>query len=148
MDAEQAAHEFAKIFPEIYRRFHRRVHHSEYQLTSESLAVLRHLSDSGPLTITECSHHMDRSQAAMSEMIDRLVRRDVLTKMADERDRRRSLVWLTDLGFAKLDDANRVLSEETLHGAFIELEPMRRARLLRDLNELLDCQEDTDEHEM
>jgi DNA-binding MarR family transcriptional regulator len=146
MDPEQAAQEFASIFPEIYRRFRRRIHHSEFQLTSESLAVLRHLAESGPLTITECADHMDRSQAAMSEMIDRLVRREVLSKMADERDRRRSLVWLTDRGFAKLDEANRVLSETRLLDAFANLTSDERSRLLADLGALLDQKEETDEH--
>lgn len=137
MDADDAATRFARIFTEIYRNFHRRVHHTDYQLTAESLAVLRHLAGAGPLTITECARHMDRSQAAMSEMVGRLVQRGVLHKIADERDRRRTLVWLTGEGTAKLDEADRVLSPETLTEAFLQLNDEQRARLIGDLHRLL-----------
>lgn len=138
MDADGAAAEFAGLFPEIYRRFRGRVHHSEYAPTTESLAVLRHLAESGPLTITECANHMDRSQSAMSEMVDRLVRRRVLSRMPDQRDRRRSLVWLTEYGFDKLDEANRVLSPDLLSKAFTNLTAERRQRLIEDLRKLIE----------
>ena len=45
MDAETASKRFVELFPALYRRFHRRLDHSEYLLTRESLAVLRHLAD-------------------------------------------------------------------------------------------------------
>ena len=136
MNTQDTATEFAAIFTELYRRFHRRTHHTDYQLTPESLAVLRHLAEAGPLTVGECANHLDRSQAAMSEMVDRLVRREVLSKVTDTRDRRRTLVWLTPDGLTKLDEANRVLSTERVAEAFANLEPTQRSRLINDLRAL------------
>lgn len=108
MDDKDAAKQFAAMFSEIYRRFHRRVPHTEYQLTSESLAVVHHLADSGPLTITEVARHMDRSQAAMSELIAGLVERGLPARMRDERERRPTMVWLTETRRQTLDQARSV----------------------------------------
>ena len=138
MDAQQAAEAFAELFPDLYRRFHRRVHHSEYQLTSESLAVVLHLADSGPLTVTEAARHMDRSQAAMSEQIARLVDHGVLARTPDERDRRRILIWLTEKGHETLRQARSVLSVDLVAKAFENLPPDDRATLIGGIRALLD----------
>ena len=137
MDAAQAARQFAELFPEIYRRFYRRIHHTEYQLTSESLAILQHLADSGPLTVTEAARHMERSQAAMSEQIQRLVDRGQLARIPDQRDRRRTLIWLTDTGHETLKHARAVLSEELLAVALRQLSEQDRDTLIESINTLL-----------
>lgn len=138
MDAEKAAAEYADLFPRLYLRFQRRIHHTDYRLTSESLAVLRHIAMAGPLTVTEAARHMDRSQAAMSELIGRLVSRGVLARFEDERDRRRTLIWITDGGREKLAEANRVLSPKRLREAFERLEPEQRETLIAVTRELLE----------
>ncbi|MHC4512089.1 MAG: MarR family winged helix-turn-helix transcriptional regulator [Planctomycetota bacterium] len=138
MDAEDAADRFAALFPDVYRRFHRRVHHAEYQLTSESLAIVQHLADSGPLTVTEAARHMDRSQAAMSELFARLVSRGLLARMPDERDRRRVLVWLTEAGREALASARSVLSPDLLAPAFERVAPADRASLIENMQALVE----------
>lgn len=138
MDADEAAAEYADLFPRLYLRFQRRVHHTEYRLTPESLAVLRHIAMAGPLTVTEAARHMDRSQAAMSELVGRLVSRGVLARFPDERDRRRTLIWVTDEGREMLNEANRVLSPERLLEAFEMLDPNRREILISATRELLE----------
>ncbi len=137
MEALPAADQFTELFPALYRRFHRRVHHTVYQMTSESLAVVQHLADSGPLTVTEAARHMDRSQAAMSEILRRLTDRGVLARMPDDRDRRRILVWLTDEGRAALEQARSVLSVELLQSAMQQLPAADRDALLKGLQSLL-----------
>ena len=138
MNPDVAAKEFAAIFPEMYRRFHRRVRPTEYQLTNESLAIVQHLADSGPLTVTEAARHMDRSQAAMSEQITRLVERGLLARMQDERDRRRTLVWLTEKGRQTLETARSVLSTKLLVRAFDQISSADRRRLIEAARKLLD----------
>ncbi len=140
MDAELAAEQFAGMFPRVYRRFHRRIGPAEYRLTSESLAVVQHLADAGPLTVTEAARHMDRSQAAMSEMIARLVARGLLARMPDERDRRRTLVWLTPAGRDGLASARSVLSPDLLTGALSQMPPADRRRLIDSVRVLLETQ--------
>ena len=138
MDAKVAAERFAAMFPQVYRRFHRRVPHMEYQLTSESLAIVQHLADSGPLTVTEAARHMDRSQAAMGELIARLVDRSLLARMPDERDRRRTLIWLTEAGRQTLETARSVLSAMLLARALKQMSSADRRRLIETVRRLLD----------
>ena len=138
MDTDDAARRFAALFPDVYRRFHRRVHHAEYRLTSESLALLQHLADSGPLTVTEAARHTDRSQAAMSELIGRLVARGKLARMPDDRDRRRVLVWLTPAGQQALKTARSVLSPDLLARALRQMTAAQRKRLIDAVQGLLD----------
>lgn len=130
MDAKSAAADFAELFPAVYRRFYRRLPPDLHRLTSESMAALHHLEIAGPLTVSEAARHLDRSQSAMTEMIDRLERRQLVARISDERDRRRTLVWLTDEGRTALDKAHQVLSETRLEQAFAVLEENDRANLL------------------
>jgi DNA-binding MarR family transcriptional regulator len=139
MDAEAAAAEFAELFGKAYRRFYRRVPVGQYRLTSESIAALQHLVETGPLTVAEAARHLKRSQSAMSEMLDRLERRNLVARIADERDRRRTLVWLTDEGQDALDEAQRVLSEGRLREAFDGLDQTDRVRLIEAMRLLIDA---------
>lgn len=98
--------------------------------------VLQHLAAAGPLTVTEAARHLDRSQAAVSELVARLVRRGLLARMADERDRRRHLVWLTDEGQQFLRTTFQVLSPELLATALARMDDADRERLLGGLSAL------------
>ena len=138
MDSDEAARAFARQFPAAYRRFCRQLSPTQYRPTAESLAILRHLADTGPLTVTEAARHMGRSQPAMSELLQRLVHRDLLARMTDERDRRRTLIWLTPTGQAVLEEAGRVLSEELLAAALRQMSPRQRQELIRSMQALLD----------
>ena len=138
MKAESASREFAALFPEVYRRYHRRVSPADYRMTAESIAVVQHLADSGPLTVSEAAQHMNRSQAAMSELIARLVRRGLLARVRDERDRRRTLVWLTDEGRAALESARSVLSPDLLEQAFRAMKSIERKQLIAGMRLLID----------
>lgn len=138
MNADEAAERFATLFPEIFRRFHRRIGSRSYRPTPESLAVLRHLADAGPLTVTEAARHMRRSQAAMSELLNRLERRGLLARLRDDRDRRRTLVWLTKEGRRALRQAGAVLSPRLLQHAFAQLPSDKRMALLAAVEALLE----------
>src|SRR5262245_57557373 len=92
---DRAATAVAELFPAIYLSLHRRRPKGAYRPTPEAMAVLLHLEAAGPLTVTEAARHMRRSQSTMSAILDRLERRGVIQRMADRRDRRRMLVWLT-----------------------------------------------------
>src|SRR5512136_1700587 len=113
----QAAAAFAELFGEVFLRFHRRgAKRSPW--TPQSWAVLQHLEISGPLTVTEAARHMDRAQSVMSEIVEGLVRKGFVSRMRDARDRRRTLVWLTDQGRALMAQERQVLAGERLAAAF------------------------------
>lgn len=137
MESRQAAQAFNATFMRVYDRFHRRVKPSAYRPSPETLAVLRHLSRTGPLTVTEAAKHFTRSQAAMSEIIARLETRKLLERAPDERDRRRTLVWLTDEGQRVLRESSEVLSVRLLTMAMDQLDDQAKDRITKSLEELL-----------
>jgi DNA-binding MarR family transcriptional regulator len=53
----------------------------------------------------------------VSEIVDQLEKNSLLSRMADEADRRRTLVWLTDAGRERLVADQDVLSRAALEEA-------------------------------
>src|SRR5580700_9403094 len=89
---------FCDLFPAVYLRFCRRHDASRprTRLTPQQDAVLHHLAMSGPLTVGEMARHFARAQSVVSEIVGGLEKKSLLERMQDARDRRRTLVWLTD----------------------------------------------------
>ena len=127
---------FAELFPAVYLRFHRRDAKRD-ALPSASRAVLQHLAVAGPLAVGEMARHLQRAQSVVSEVIDHLVRDDLLERVRDPRDGRRALVWLTEAGLAYLERDRDVLSRELLARAMARMEPAARAALLRGMRALI-----------
>jgi len=96
-----------------------------------------HLAESGPLTIGDCARHLQRSQSAVSEIVDQLEKHGLLARVRDENDRRRPLVWLTDQGRARLVAEQEVLSSEALERALNRMKPQDRVRLLESTKALI-----------
>jgi DNA-binding MarR family transcriptional regulator len=136
MDVSDVAREVAELYQECYLRLYERRDPRAWRVSQETLMVLQHLAAAGPLTVTEAARHFDRSQAAVSELVARLVRRGLLARMADERDRRRHLVWLTREGHELLRRTFQVLSPELLAAALARMDGADRQRLLRGLRAL------------
>lgn len=142
MDAQDRAKHFCDLYREVYLRFHRRDPVDAYRLSQESHGVLRHLFDTGPLTVMEAARHFERSQSSVSELIARLEARDLLARQPDERDRRRTLVWLTPLGREVLEKTEQVLSTRLLEHAFEQLPPEEAAVIVDALDRLLATERD------
>ncbi len=139
MDIGKAADSFAELFSQLYLRLYQRMDPRVWRPSQEALLVLHHLATTGPLTVKEAARHFDRSQAATSELIARLINRGLLAKMADERDRRRHMVWLTDEGHELLRRTTQVLSPDLLESALGHLAPKDREQLIRSLRSLLEA---------
>lgn len=137
MNSDESAQAFSDLFHQVYQRFYRRVKPGTWQPSREALAVLRHLDRSGPLTVTEAAEHFSRSQAAMSELVSRIEVRGLISRVADERDRRRQLVWLTAAGTDALRAANRPLSQARLAMAFEQMPESDRQATLAVLERLI-----------
>jgi len=134
----QAATEFAELFGATFLRFHRRGP-KRSTWTPQGWAVLQHLEMTGPLTVTEAAKHMDRAQSVMSEIVDGLERKGLLARIRDARDRRRTLVWLTDDGRAAMATERQVLCVDRLQRAFAKLGERATADLLRAVRALVDA---------
>ena len=143
MDADEAAEAFAELYPAIYRHTYRRVDPRAFHPGREALAMLEHLAGTGPLTVSETARHLDRSQSATSERIDRLIERGYLDRIPDERDRRRHLVWLTEAGHALIRDERNVLSRELVRRAMERLSAADRRALIAEVSKLVAaCRDD------
>lgn len=138
LSPEQAGQEFAELFGAVFLRFHQ-TGPKRSAWTPQGWAVLQHLEMAGPLTVTEAAKHMARAQSVMSEIIDGLERKGLLARMRDTRDRRRTLVWLTDEGRKAMAEQRRVLSTDRLARAFQRLTERARADLLQGLKTLVEA---------
>lgn len=127
------AEEMLALYARIYEHLHTRWEKDERRLSPEALALLAHLSRSGPLTVAEAGRHFDRAQSAMSELFDRLEERGVLVRFKDSRDRRRTLVWLSDDGAALLRKSQSPLDLPRLHQALRRLSAPERQALSQGL---------------
>lgn len=134
MDDE--AREVGELFPQIYLRLHRRDGKAP-RLHGASRAVLQHLHGAGPLTVGELARHLDRAQSVASEIVEHLVRDGVLETMRDPRDRRRTLVHLSDAGLALLDADRDVLGPQLVAAALQRMTAAERAALLTGMRALV-----------
>lgn len=144
-DAALAATEFAELFPAVYLSFHVR-RKKRAELSARALGVLEHLALSGPLTVTEAARHMDRAQSVMSDMITALEAKKLVTRFADTRDRRRTLVWLTEAGQRRLIDDRRVLDPALLTHALSAMTADERRQLLSGTRALVRAAESSHNH--
>jgi DNA-binding MarR family transcriptional regulator len=136
-NAADIAERIARLYPAVYELLHARWGKNEKRPTPETLAVLQHLARSGPLTVSEAAKHFDRALSAVSELVDRIEGNGWIARSPDGRDRRRTLLWLTDGGIAVLDRAHDVLSRDALTAAVERMTPAQRDRLVDGLNALV-----------
>lgn len=141
VSASDAAREFIGLFGSTFLLYHRRAPKRSLW-TPQGWAVLQHLEMAGPLTVTEAAKHMNRAQSVMSEIVDGLERKGLLARMRDQRDRRRTLVWLTDEARAAMETERQVLCSERLERAFAKLGGQAAENLLQALRSLVDASDD------
>ncbi len=99
------------------------------------------------MTVGECAKHFDRAQSVVSEIVDHLERDGWLARLRDEQDRRRTLVWLTDAGRARLVEEQEVLSKSALARAFDHMTAKERAQLLAGTRALIRAAKATNKRE-
>ena len=87
----------------------------------------------------EAATHFSRSQSTMSELLERLEKRGLLQRIADERDRRRHLVWLTETGMSLLAAEQEVLSVPLLDAALGRLNPAQKSALFNGMKALVEA---------
>jgi DNA-binding MarR family transcriptional regulator len=131
------ADEFCALFPAVYLRFCRRGRDDAARLTPQMDAVLHHLSMSGPLTVGEMARHFGRAQSVVSEIVAGMMGRGLLETMKDARDRRRTLVWLTDQAHEVLARRSQVLDPQLVEAAMKKLRADERSRLVDGMRALV-----------
>ncbi len=105
-------------------------------LTFRQYRIMRRVAE-GTTTITEIGRHATISLPAISQSVDGLVRKGLLERHTDARDRRAANLVLTDAGHRALDEAQArldVLAESILEG----MPAHRREQLRLDVSRVRD----------
>ncbi|MCA9709379.1 MAG: winged helix-turn-helix transcriptional regulator [Myxococcales bacterium] len=84
---------------------HSRAIESQYGLTGPQLVCLRVIGTEGPLTPSALARHVDLSQATVTGIIGRLVKRQYVSRRRNARDRRRVTLSLLPAGRDLLREA-------------------------------------------
>lgn len=118
------------LFSQAYALLYRRQVRESLRLTPQGQGLLQHLAYAGPLTIGEISLHVGRAQSVVSETVDVLVSHQLLERVRDPRDKRRTLVWLTDKGLDWLAREQEPLDRDRTSSVLAALEPKERMAFL------------------
>jgi DNA-binding MarR family transcriptional regulator len=146
---DDAAAAFCELFPAVYLRFCRRHEPAtRTRLTPQQESALQHLAMSGPLTIGEIARHFARAQSVVSEIVDGLEAKGLLERMRDARDRRRTLVWLTDEAREVLARRAEVLDPARVKRAMGKLTDRERQALIDAMRALVRAGGDEGHHDI
>src|SRR5688572_19231164 len=129
--------EIQRLFPAMYLSFHSRRTKGRAPVSPQMMGLMHHLAMTGPLTISEMSRHLHRAQSVVSDLVKRLEQKKLLEHMKDARDRRRTLVWLTDGGQALLEREQQVLSGALLKTALERMKTEERRQLVAGMQALV-----------
>lgn len=97
-------------------------------LTVPQILILQTVADAGQLGVSQIARRVSLSQATVTSVVDRLVRKNLVTRKRSEKDRRVVSVALTGHGEAQLEDAPGLLQEEFVN-RFGTLEPWEQKML-------------------
>lgn len=102
----------------------------DLDLTMAQLGALLLLDAEGERTIGEMAAELGRSVSAASRLLDHLVKRGLVTRREDERDRRAKRLAITEAGHALVARIERRRAETQL-AVMAHLPPAERALVLR-----------------
>lgn len=104
-------------------------------LTGPQSLVLKTIFNSGPVAVGELARRVNLSQATMTDLLLRLERKDLVTRVRAEDDRRRVLVELTSQG-KRLSKRVPPLFQEQFLRRLHSLQPWEQTQLLYVLQRL------------
>lgn len=137
MDTQAFARQFGQLYRELYQRAVRRIDDPRDALSAETTALLLHLAQGGPMTLSELSRHFDRALSTLSAKVSALEDQGLLARQRDEADARRALIWLSPAGREQLLQALEVLDTALLASAAASMPAQQRSALLAGLQSLI-----------
>lgn len=112
------ASKFNALYRSVFEKSSRRIRDKREMLSNETIAILNHMANIGPSTLSELCIHLDRAPSTISEIIKHLEQKGFIERQNDETDKRRQFLWLSDYGFETLKQENNVLDENIIANAF------------------------------
>lgn len=139
MDAHTFARQFGSLYREIYERAVQRVADPRDRLAAETVALLLHLAQLGPATLSELTRHLGRSLSTLSAKVAALESDGLVSRQRDADDARKSMIWLSPTGQRRLAQALEVLDGERLSVAAGSWDAARRQHLIDELSALMNA---------
>lgn len=93
MEPQEFARNFGQLYRELYHRAVRRIDDGRDAPAAETIALLLHLSQAGPMTLSELSRHFGRALSTLSTKIAAQEAQGLLARQRDDADGRRALIW-------------------------------------------------------
>lgn len=137
MDERDFAREFGALYRELYRVAVRRIDDGREKVSAETTALLLHLAQAGPMTLSEMAQHFGRAMSTLSVKVAALEAQGWLSRQPDPADARRAEIWLSPAGRAVLEEAIDVLDTPRLAAAAQVLDAAQRTALLQSLRRLI-----------
>lgn len=131
------ARRFGLLYREVYLRAVRRIDDGRERLSPETTALLLHLAQAGPSTLTELARHLQRSASTLSAKVSALESAGLLSRQRDADDARSSLIWLAPAGREALLLALEVLDAPRIAEAAVALDDAQRHQLIEALQRLV-----------
>lgn len=105
-------------------------------VTVAEWVIMRELFDREQVRPSELAERVHLTRGAVSKLLDRLVKKDLVLRLEDAEDRRAQVVALTQAGRRLVPRLARVADENDAH-MFGHLDPERQAALLAVLKEMV-----------
>lgn len=104
MTPAQCAAEIMTVVPAMTRFLRSEIrHHGQPHLSLSQLRVLYFLDRKRQSSLSEVADYLDVTLPTMSAMIERLVQRGLVQRIADPHERRRLVLTLTEAGSAEME---------------------------------------------
>lgn len=137
MDEQAFARQFGALYRELYRVAVRRIDDGRDKLSPETTALLLHLAQAGPMTLSDMAQHFGRALSTLSAKVAALEAQGWLARQIDPADARRAEIWLSPAGRQMLDEAIEVLDTPRLATAAAKLDAAQRDLLLQAMQHLI-----------
>lgn len=141
MNSKQILTALRRITRAIY--LHSKQLERQFGLTVPQILILQTIKDSGTLPTSEIARQVSLSQATVTSVIDRLVKKDLVRRERSDLDRRKVGVSLTDFAEEKLENLPELLQEDFII-RFEKLENWEQQMLVSSVERiasLMDAQE-------
>ncbi len=101
----------------------------KYGITGPQLIVLQEISNHGQISVTALAKSISLSQATATDIVNRLEKRELLTKIRSDQDKRRIIIQLSEKCLQILEQAPPPL-QETFIKRFSNLEEWEQLMIL------------------
>ena len=115
---------------------HSRALVQRFGLTGPQLVVLKELLEDSPRPVSELAHAVNLSQATVTGILDRLERKDMISRKRSDVDRRKVLVSPTSAAETALAGAPPLLQEHFTEG-FSRLPEWQQTQILSSLQRIV-----------